>query len=221
MVKCFSFTASKNRCLRSTFSGSGLRSTVTDLGDGTVMHCWVPKTRRSTRADLVLLHGFGANSMWQWGDTVRILSPHFNIYVPDLVFFGESYSTRPERSDAFQAQCVKRALEANSVGGKVHVAGLSYGGFVAYSLAAQFRDSVEKVVICCAGVCLEDKDLKEGLFPVDNVEEAANILLPQTAEKMRELMRFTFVKPPAKVLPSCLLTDFIDVSPSYAFLFLI
>ncbi|XP_031115620.1 uncharacterized protein LOC116019518 isoform X1 [Ipomoea triloba] len=210
MVKCFSFTASKNRCLRSTFSGSGLRSTVTDLGDGTVMHCWVPKTRRSTRADLVLLHGFGANSMWQWGDTVRILSPHFNIYVPDLVFFGESYSTRPERSDAFQAQCVKRALEANSVGGKVHVAGLSYGGFVAYSLAAQFRDSVEKVVICCAGVCLEDKDLKEGLFPVDNVEEAADILLPQTAEKMRELMRFTFVKPPAKVLPSCLLTDFID-----------
>lgn len=95
---------------------------------------------------------------------------------------------------------------------KMSVVGLSYGGFVAYNMAAQFKDCVEKVVICCAGVCLEEKDLQEGLFAVNSVEDAANILLPQTAEQMRELMGYTFVKAPAKVLPSCLLTDFIDVS---------
>ncbi|OIT27194.1 PREDICTED: uncharacterized protein LOC109214270 isoform X1 [Nicotiana attenuata] len=209
MPKCFSLTATKNRCLKSSFSSRGLRSTVTDLKDGTIMHCWVPKTRKSTRPDLVLIHGFGANSMWQWSETVRILSRHFNVYVPDLVFFGDSYTTRPDRSESFQAECVKRVMEANSVV-KMSVVGLSYGGFVAYNMAAQYKDCVEKVVICCAGVCLEEKDLQEGLFAVNSVEDAANILLPQTAEQMRELMGYTFVKAPAKVLPSCLLTDFID-----------
>ncbi|XP_035845975.1 uncharacterized protein LOC118492220 [Helianthus annuus] len=68
---------------------------------------------------------------------------------------------------------------------------------------------VERVVICCAGVCLEEKDLEDGLFPVKSLEEAAEILLPQTPEKMKELMRFTFVKPPVKT-PNCILVDFIQ-----------
>lgn len=148
--------------------------------------------------------------MWQWWETVRILAPHLNIYVPDLVFFGDSFTTRPERTESFQAQCVKRVLEANSVE-KTSVVGISYGGFVAYSMAAQFKEMIEKVVICSSGVCLEEKDMKEGLFPVDNVEEAAEILVPQTPEKMRELMKYTFVKPP-RGIPACFLEDFIDVS---------
>ncbi|CAI9262545.1 unnamed protein product [Lactuca saligna] len=208
-TKCFSITASRNWCLRSTFSSSGLRSTVTDLGDGTTIHCWVPKTRKETRPDLLLLHGLGANAMWQWGpDIIPRFVRHFNVYVPDLVFFGDSYTTRRERSESFQAQCVYRVMEANSVK-RMRVVGLSYGGFVAYSLAAEFKEAVERVVICCAGVCLEEKDLAEGLFPVKTLEEAADILLPQTPEKMKELMRFTFVKPPVKT-PNCILVDFID-----------
>lgn len=146
--------------------------------------------------------------MWQWWETVRILAPNFNVYVPDLVFFGDSFTTRPDRSESFQAQCVKRVMDANSVE-KMSVVGISYGGFVAYSMAAQFRESVEKVVICCSGVCLEEKDIKEGLFPVKNVEEAADILVPLKAEKMKELLSYTFVKPP-KGIPACLLEDFID-----------
>ncbi|KAK6130738.1 hypothetical protein DH2020_035526 [Rehmannia glutinosa] len=208
--KCFSFTASRNWCLKSTFANSGLRPVSTDLGDGTVMSCWVPRVRNPTRPDIVLIHGFGANAMWQFCDTVPFLAPHFNVYVPDLVFFGDSFTTRPDRTESFQARCVKRVVEANSVGRVAAVVGLSYGGFVAYSMAAQFGEEwVGRVVICCAGVCLEERDLKEGLFPVADVEDAAAILLPQTAEKMRELVGYTFVKPP-RGLPSCLLEDFID-----------
>ncbi|CAL5404085.1 unnamed protein product [Camellia sinensis] len=40
--------------------------------------------------------------------------------------------------------------------------------------------------------------------------EAATILLPQTPDKMRELVQLTFYKRP-KILPSCVLTDFIRV----------
>ncbi|KAJ7959001.1 Alpha/beta-hydrolase superfamily protein [Quillaja saponaria] len=211
MSKCFSFTESTNWCFRSTFTKSGLRSTITDLKDGTIIHCWVPKTRIESKPNILLIHGLGANAMWQWGDVIRHLTPFFNVFVPDLLFFGESYTTRPERSESFQAQCLMRVMEANSVKSRLSVVGLSYGGFVGYRIAAEYKEIVEKVVICCAGVTMEEKDLKEGVFKVSNLEEAAKILVPQTPERLRELTSYAFYKPPPLgLLPSCFLTDFID-----------
>ncbi|KAF8377315.1 hypothetical protein HHK36_030690 [Tetracentron sinense] len=209
MRRCFSFTAIRDWCYRCSFSNSGLRSAITDLGDGTVMHCWVPKTHKANKPNLILIHGFGANAMWQWNDVLGHFISRFNVYVPDLLFFGDSSTTRPERTESFQAQCVMRVMEAHGVSRMILI-GISYGGFVGYSLAAQFPEAVERLVLCCAGVCLEEKDMKEGLLQASNSEEAESVLLPQTPEKVRELMRYSFFKP-AKVMPSCFLRDFIDV----------
>ncbi|KAJ6954566.1 hypothetical protein NC652_006105 [Populus alba x Populus x berolinensis] len=210
MSRCFSFTGTKNWCFRSTFTRSGLRSEITDLKDGTVMHCWVPKTRKDSKPDLLLIHGLGANALWQWGDVIQHFVPYFNVYVPDLVFFGDSYTTRPERTESFQAQCLMRVMEAHSVQ-KFSLVGLSYGGFVGYSMAAQFAEAVERVVICCSGICMEEKDLIEGVFAVSDLEEAGRILVPQSPDKLRELVGYTFFRPPpVRLIPSCFLADFID-----------
>lgn len=174
------------------------------------MHCWVPKLRQESKPNLLLIHGFGANAMWQWTHVVGPMTSFFNVYVPDLLFFGESYTTRPDRTDAFQAQCLMRLMEAHSVRARLSVVGLSYGGFVAYNMAAQFKEAVERVVICCAAVCFEEKDIAEGRFKVSDLEAAADILLPQTPEKLKELMNFTLFKPP-KILLTCFLNDFIHV----------
>ncbi|MED6168962.1 hypothetical protein PIB30_016882 [Stylosanthes scabra] len=209
-ARCFSFTAFQDRRYRRSFSSAGLKSVTTDLGDGTVMHCWMPKRITASKPLAVLIHGIGANAMWQWNDFVSNLTCRFNVFVPDLVFFGDSYTTGPERSESFQARSVMAMLEAHGVQSRVNIVGLSYGGFVAYSMAAQFPESVDRLVLCCAGVCLEEKDMYEGMFKVRSVEEAASLLLPETPEKIRELVKLTFVKP-IKVLPSCFLNDFIDV----------
>ncbi|KAJ4841724.1 hypothetical protein Tsubulata_003008 [Turnera subulata] len=209
MTRCFSFTASRDWIYRCSFTNAGLRGVASNLSDGTVMHCWVPKIHKPSKPNLLLLHGFGANAMWQYGEHLRHFTPRFNVYVPDLLFFGSSYTSRPERTESFQAQCVMRLMETHGVS-SVSLVGISYGGFVGYSMAAQFPDAVEKLVLCCTGVCLEERDMEEGLFKVPNLEEATKILLPQTPEKLRELMRFSFVKP-ARGVPSFFLTDFIDV----------
>lgn len=209
MATCISLTALQDWRYRQSFSGAGLKSTTTDLGDGTVIHCWVPKSHNPTKLTLLLIHGIGANAMWQFNFFISPLSSKFNVYVPDLVFFGNSYTTRPDRTEAFQAQCVMRAMESYGVH-RMHVVGLSYGGFVAYSIAVQFPEAVDRLVIAAAGVCMEEKDLEGGLFKVRSIDEAVEILLPQNPEKLRELMQFTFYKP-AKTLPSCFLKDFIEV----------
>ncbi|CAL0325121.1 unnamed protein product [Lupinus luteus] len=210
MAPWFSFTAYRNWWLRHSFSNAGLKSTTTGLGETTTMHCWVPQTPNSSKPSLLLIHGIGANAMWQWNDFISPLMHRFNLYVPDLLFFGDSHTTRPERSESFQARCVMDMMTCHGVR-KMSIVGISYGGFVAYSMAAQFgEERVEKVVLCCAGVCLEEKDMDDGMFQVKSVDEAVSILLPQTPQKMRELVKLTFVKP-AKFLPTCFLNDFIDV----------
>ncbi|XP_068314432.1 uncharacterized protein [Pyrus communis] len=210
-MSCFSLTQAKNSCHRSTFARAGLRSAITDLKDGaTTMHCWVPQSPNPSKPNLLLIHGLGLNAMWQFADLLRHVTPHYNVYVPDLVFFGDSYTTQPDRSDSFQAECVMQAMEAHSVR-RLSLVGLSYGGFVAYSLAAKYKEAVERVVICCAAVCLEEKDLREGAFRISDLDEAAGILTPQTPQKLRELVRYTFFRPPPVwLLPSCLLMDFIQ-----------
>ncbi|KAM3283113.1 2-hydroxy-6-oxononadienedioate/2-hydroxy-6-oxononatrienedioate hydrolase [Capsicum chacoense] len=209
MAKCCSFTASRNWLFKYSFANSGLKSSTKDLGDGTIMHCWIPKTHKEKNPTLLLIHGIGANAMWQWNEFITALSSRFNLYVPDLLFFGESYTSRCERTESFQAQCVMRIMEAYGVK-KMIVVGLSYGGFVGYSMAAQYPEAVEKLVLGCSGVCLEEKDMENGMFQVKSVEEAVSILLPQTPEKLRQLLRLSFYKP-AKNVPSCFLNDFIDV----------
>ncbi|XP_047946879.1 uncharacterized hydrolase YugF-like [Salvia hispanica] len=209
MARSLSLTGSADFLYRSFFSYSGLRSTKTDLQEGTVMHCWVPKSHKASKPNLMLVHGFGANAMWQYGDLLHHLMPRYNVYVPDLLFFGESWTRRPDRSEDFQAQCLMRLMEAHGVA-RLSVVGISYGGFVSYSMAAQFPEMVEKVVVCCSGVCLEEKDLKEGFFEVADLEEVASILMPQTPQKLRELIKFAFAKP-VKGVPSCFLSDYIHV----------
>lgn len=215
LLRCFSFTASRDWLFRQSFANAGLRSVTTDLSHGnsiasTAMHCWIPKSPNRSKPNLLLLHGFGANAMWQYGEHLRAFTGRFNVYVPDLLFFGLSSTSEPNRTESFQARCLMRLMEAHGVQ-RMNIVGISYGGFVGYSLAAQFPENVEKLVLCCAGVCLEEKDMEDGLFKVPNLEEATGILIPQTPEKLKELIRFSFVKP-IKGVPSFFLWDFIDVS---------
>ncbi|KAK4564018.1 hypothetical protein RGQ29_006207 [Quercus rubra] len=209
LSKWFSFTASRDWFYRYSFTNAGLSSVTTNLGDGTVMHCWVPKIHKHSKPTLLLIHGFGANAMWQYGGHLRHFTTQFNVYVPDLLFFGHSFTSRPERTESFQASCVMKLMEAHGVP-RMSLVGISYGGFVGYSMAAQFPEAVERVVLCCAGVCLEEKDMEDGLFKVPDLDEAASILLPQKPEKLRQLISLSFVKQ-ARVMPSWFLSDFINV----------
>lgn len=172
---------------------------------------WVPAN--PPRNPLLLLHGFGASATWQWAPYLRpLIAAGFDPIVPDLVFFGASCTRLPDRSDTFQAWSIKAAMEAIGVT-RFGLVGVSYGGFVGYRMAAMYPEAVERVAMVCAGVCLEEKDLAEGLFPVAGVGEAAALLVPRRPEEVRRLVRLTFVRPPL-IMPSCFLWDYIKVMGS-------
>ncbi|RWW69179.1 hypothetical protein BHE74_00023243, partial [Ensete ventricosum] len=218
MPRCLSFTVARDRCYRRAFLAAGLRPSSTALADGATVHCWVPARPDPARPPLLLLHGFGATAIWQWSAYLRpLLRAGFDLYVPDLLFFGASKALGPDRSESYQASCIAAAMETAGVR-RFGLMGVSYGGFVAYRMAAMYPAAVERVVLCCAGVCLEERDLASGLFVVSDVGQATEILLPQRPVKLRQLVRLSFVRPPP-VMPSCFLRDYIQVGAGISELF--
>lgn len=208
-----SFTAYRDRCFNRQFSSLGLRHVTTYLPGDTVVSCWAPpQPANPDLPSLLLLHGFGANATWQWGPYLKgFVDDGFNVYVPDLLFFGGSFTAQPDRSESFQATSMMKAMEAIGAPHFVAVVGVSYGGIVAYKIAEMYPNAVDRVVLICAGICIEEHDLESGLFVVSDLAEAASLLLPQTPEKLRELVRLTHYVKRLGGVPSCFLADYIHV----------
>ncbi|TYH66130.1 hypothetical protein ES332_D06G101900v1 [Gossypium tomentosum] len=177
--------------LRRCFATSGLTSQFIDIDDHTTIHLWAPnpdhQTPQQQKPSLLLLHGFGPSAMWQWRRQAQFFSPHFHVYVPDLVFFGDSTTKSKERSEVFQAVSMGQLMEKLQVK-KYHVMGTSYGGFVAYHMAKLWPEKVEKVVIASSGVNMRKADNME-LLQRANVENVEEIMLPETATQLRTLTR--------------------------------
>ncbi|XP_062159687.1 uncharacterized protein LOC133867030 [Alnus glutinosa] len=175
--------------LRRAFTASGLSSQTIDVDSETTIHFWgpIPKPTQTTqKPSLVLIHGFGPMALWQWRQQVQFFSPHFNVYVPDLVFFGGSTTKSSERAETFQAVSVGKLLEILGVN-RFYVMGTSYGGLVAYHMARMWPERVEKVVIGSSGVNMRLRD-NEALLKRAKLEKIEELMLPVTAAQLRTLM---------------------------------
>ncbi|ESQ27928.1 hypothetical protein EUTSA_v10018986mg [Eutrema salsugineum] len=170
-----------------------LRPITVDLIDGeTTVHFWVSGHRRISRPNLVMLHGYGGNSKWQFIHQVSDLSRSFNLFIPDLVFFGKSYSRNTDRSVEFQARSIVGGLKRLGCDGGLAVYSISYGGFVAYRIAKIWPEMIGKLVI------------------VSNVSE---ILVPRNPIDLRLLVRVSMNTGLAFLdwIPDYILSQFITV----------
>ncbi|KAJ1382270.1 Alpha/Beta hydrolase fold [Sesbania bispinosa] len=147
-------------------------------------------------------------AIWQWRQQVQFFTPHFNVYVPDLIFFGGSTSRSNERSERFQAASVGKLLNKLEVK-KFHVVGTSYGGFVAYHLANLLgEERVEKVVIASSGVNMRKSD-NVALLQRAQLDKIEDLMLPATPQQLRKLMTLSVFKR-LHMLPDFFLKDFIN-----------
>ncbi|XP_016434834.1 uncharacterized protein LOC107761167 [Nicotiana tabacum] len=198
--------------LRRCLTGAGLISQSMQIDDETTIYFWGPKpiitpSSKPQKPSLILIHGFGPHGVWQWRPQITFFSNDFNIYIPNLVFFGRSTTKSSDRSEVFQATCVIKLLEKIGVE-KCSVIGTSYGGFVAYHMATMWPEKVEKVTIASSGVNMKKKDNGE-LLKRAKVEKIEDLLLPATASQLRTLITLsTHRRPP--YLPDFLFSDFIN-----------
>ncbi|KDP40698.1 hypothetical protein JCGZ_24697 [Jatropha curcas] len=128
--------------------------------------------------------------------------------MPDLLFFGKSFTKRRGRSDAFQAECVREGLKKLGLK-RYNLIGLSYGGYVAYRLAANYADEVEKLVIMSSGICYTEEQKEEHFRKIGNLSD---LLLPQKPEDVRAMIKLSMHKTnPMKWMPDFIISEFINV----------
>ncbi|XP_050234312.1 uncharacterized protein LOC126682618 [Mercurialis annua] len=192
------------------FKLCGLTSITVDIDDQTTLHFWVSRHRKFKNPNLVMIHGYGGDARWQFLYQIGFLATKFNIYMPDLVFFGKSYSNRTDRTDEFQAKCVVEGLRRLGAG-KYSAYSLSYGGYVAYRMAEICgKDEMEKLVIVGSGVGWNNEDEKrEMLMKIGR--DAKELLVPDNPRDLRLLVKLgVFRRKPLRWVPDFVLQEFLN-----------
>ncbi len=96
---------------------------------------------------LVLIHGFSA-STYVWKTVAPMLADlHFHVVAVDLLGYG--YSDKPSAFDytiGSQARMIERLMDRLGIG-RATVIGSSYGGAIAATVALDYPERVEKLVL--------------------------------------------------------------------------
>ncbi|KAL8503792.1 hypothetical protein ACS0TY_022494 [Phlomoides rotata] len=205
VASCLSFVSLYGSFLRRNLAAAGLSSQTVIVDGDTTIHFWGPAAATS-KPPIVLIHGFGPHGVWQWRPQISFFSRKFDVYVPDLVFFGDSFTESADKSEVFQAASVAKLLEKLGIP-KYSVIGTSYGGFVAYRMAAMWPERVEKVVIASSEVNMRQKDSSE-LLKRGKVEKIEELMLPSTPAQLRKLIALSVYR--RTYMPDFFLNDIIN-----------
>jgi pimeloyl-ACP methyl ester carboxylesterase len=100
---------------------------------------------------LLLLHGQWASAL-MWASMAKALSREFRLYAPDQI--DDAGRSSPTRLPASRADYAAWLLEMFDGLGlpQAHLAGLSYGGFLALNLALTSPERVRRLALLCPGV---------------------------------------------------------------------
>lgn len=144
---------------------------------------------------MILIHGYTA-STYVWHTVAPAFAEKgFHVIAADLIGFG--YSSKPGWFDytiGSQARVVSRLMNRLGVG-RATVVGSSYGGAVAATLALDYPERVEKLVLVDAVINDEPKNLPIlKLARIRGVGEFLSPFLVDSRRFMRTRMRGTLAK---------------------------
>ena len=142
--------------------------------DGATVH--FQEFGEASNPTLLLIHGYTA-STYVWKTVAPLLADEdFHVVAVDLLGFG--YSDKPAQFDytiSSQARMIERLMNRLGIG-KATIVGSSYGGAVASTLALDYAERVEKLVLVSA-VCNDDA-LDNPLLKMAAIPLLGEILTP-------------------------------------------
>ncbi len=190
----------QRRLLKRRFHAAGLRPHTLPLTSGH-LHVWSGGTGEET---LILLHGFGGSCLWQWAEMVGDLAKRYRLLVPDLLWFGKSDGDQTERTLEAQAQTIRTLIQKTS-NEPVHLAGISYGGFVSYLVANDHPDLVQSLTLINCPASVMTKDDYQAILSHYQLTDMSSMLVPDSPEGLPRLMQLAYHRPPT--IPRFVLAD--------------
>ncbi|VVA99482.1 unnamed protein product [Arabis nemorensis] len=194
-----------------------------EIEPGTKMNFWIPKEtlkkpkksdknssvepKKPTKPAILFIHGFAAEGIVTWQFQVRSLAKKYSVYIPDLLFFGGSYSDKPDRSPAFQAHCLVKSLHILGVD-NFFLVGFSYGGMVAFKIAEEYPEMVRAMVVSGSVLVMTDTISESNLNRL-GYKSSADLLLPTSVKGLKTLFTIAVHRP--MWFPNRLFKDYLEV----------
>ena len=136
---------------------------------------------------LILIHGYTA-STYVWKTVAPMLADrHFHVVAVDLLGFG--YSDKPAWFDytiTSQARMIERLMDRLGIG-RATIIGSSYGGAVASTVALDYAERVEKLVL--VGAVCNDEAKEHRLLKLAAIPGLGELLTPFIADSKALLKR--------------------------------
>jgi pimeloyl-ACP methyl ester carboxylesterase len=125
---------------------------------------------------LILIHGFISSNLL-WSHTLRPLAnAGFRVIAPDLPGYGYSDKPRYARYTIDeQANAVKRLMDRLGIG-TATIVGASYGGAIAATLALDYPERVEKLIL--VGAVSNDEAKKKLLLRISRFPIVGDVVTP-------------------------------------------
>lgn len=181
-----------------------------EIEPGTAMNIWVPTTTKKKGKEkpaVVLVHGFAAEGIVTWQCQAIPLASKYAVYVPDLLFFGDSVTGSSDRSPAFQAECLAKALNKLGVQ-SCTVVGFSYGGMVAFKMAEIHPRLVSALVISGSVLAMTDS-ISDSSFKSLGFSSSSELLLPNSVKGLKALLSISSYK--KFWFPNFIYRDYLEV----------
>ncbi|XP_065010664.1 uncharacterized protein LOC135640290 isoform X2 [Musa acuminata AAA Group] len=156
---------------------------------------------------VVLVHGFAAEGIVTWQFQFGVLVNQYEVYIPDLFFFGESTTAAADRSPAFQAECLAAALDKLSVR-RCTAVGFSYGGMVAFKMAELRPDLVRSLVVSGSVFAMTDSISRATLDQL-GFASSSELLMPESIKGLKALLSVSMHK--KLWFPDFLYKDYLEV----------
>jgi pimeloyl-ACP methyl ester carboxylesterase len=132
---------------------------------------------------LLMLHGMGANARTNWSSQIKDLSKHFNLILPDLIYFGESTSSSGNYSLEFQVEQIREAILKLGITSKLNIMGFSYGGLTAAMYNQLYQQEVIKLIIIDGPVKFYSGQMADSLANLVGVETIKNVIVPTSIKE--------------------------------------
>ncbi|URE11042.1 alpha/beta hydrolase fold [Musa troglodytarum] len=156
---------------------------------------------------VVLVHGFAAEGIVTWQFQFGVLVSQYEVYIPDLFFFGGSTTAAADRSPAFQAECLAAALDKLSVR-RCTAVGFSYGGMVAFKMAELRPDLVRSLVVSGSVFAMTDSISRATLDQL-GFASSSELLMPESIKGLKALLSVSMYK--KLWFPDFLYKDYLEV----------
>lgn len=221
--------AAQKPLLHGLMKMAGVVPHLVEIEAGTVMNFWVPvetikkpkkgqdnkpTLTKPNKPVIILVHGFAGEGIVTWQFQVGALTKKYSVYIPDLLFFGNSITDKNDRSPTFQAETLVKGLRKIGVD-KCAVVGFSYGGMVAFKMAELYPDLVQSMVVSGSILAMTDS-ISEATLGRLGFTSSSELLLPTSVKGLKALLSVAAYK--KLWFPDRLHKDFLEVCPLLAIL---